>query len=253
MPRVAIVTGGRRGIGNGVCLALAKAGHDVLVVDLEEDEHVERTLAGIGEYGLRGAFHKADVGEISAHEGILDAASALGAPPCVLVNNAGVSSLVRGDLLELSPESFDRCIRINLRGAFFLSQCFAKVAMQGEGKHFRCIVNITSVNAEIVAKSRADYCISKAGLSMATKLLAARLAECNVHVYEVRPGMIRTEMTAPSAAQYDEFLNSGAVPIARWGEPADVGKAVAMLATGGLDYSTGNAISVDGGLIMYRL
>lgn len=253
MSKIAIVTGGRRGIGRGICLSLAQAGYDILAVDLEEDDDARQLMSDIAAAGRRGKFVRADISDLSTHRSIVEAGRALGATPSVLVNNAGVSSLVRGDLLELSPESFDRCIGVNLRGSFFLSQCFARALCEEESDRFRCIVNITSANAEIVSVNRADYCMSKAALSMATKLLAARLAGCGINVYEIRPGMIRTEMTAKAAGQYEDFMKSGGVPIARWGEPGDVGKAVAMLAQGGLDYSTGNALPVDGGLLMYRV
>jgi 3-oxoacyl-[acyl-carrier protein] reductase len=171
-----------------------------------------------------------------------------------LVNNAGVSSIVRGDILDLGEESFDRAVRVNLRGTFFLTQAFARhLIEQAANDGFRSIITITSINVEILGLNRADYCMTKAALSMMTKLFAARLAQAGINVYEIRPGMIRTDMTAASAERYDEFLKAGGVPIARWGEPEDVGKAAAMLAAGQLDFSTGSAIFADGGMQLYRI
>lgn len=253
----AIVTGGRRGIGRGICEAMARRGFDVAIVDLERDADAERTLDLVDGLGRRAVFVQGDVADLAGHDRLLDAAEALGGPLVCLVNNAGVSSLVRGDLLDLSPESFDRCIAVNLRGAFFLSQRFARrlvaAAPAGMPGVFRTLINITSANVEILGLNRVDYCVSKAALSTATRHFAARLAEARIHVYEVRPGMIRTEMTAPSAARYDSFLAAGGVPIARWGEPEDVGQAVAALADGAFGFSTGDAVRVDGGLHMYRV
>jgi 3-oxoacyl-[acyl-carrier protein] reductase len=250
----AIVTGGRRGIGAAISVALAKAGFDVLIVDVEHDKDAEATLAAARAHGGTAEFCAADVSELESHDAILAAALALPSPLSCLVNNAGVTSLSRGDLLELTPESYDRVMRVNLRGAFFLSQAFAKrlvnAAFEGQ---FRSIINITSMNAEILSPDRADYAISKTGLSMMTRLFAARLAPHLIHAYEVRPGVIRTDMTAPVTAKYQKLIDDGGIPIARWGEPEDVGRAVAMLASGALPYSTGDALAVDGGIGMHRL
>jgi len=248
---VALVTGGRRGIGRGCAYALCDAGFDLVIADLERDPDAEQTLAGIAERGGHGAFLVADVADLAAQEELVEAAfDAFGRIDC-LVNNAGVSSLVRGDLLELSVESYDRCLSVNLRAPFFLTQEIARrmlAVTPGPGAPPRSIVTITSVNAEIASISRADYCISKAGASMLTRLFALRLAAHGIGVYEVRPGVIRTAMTAPVKERYEQAIASGLSPIARWGEAADVGRAVATLAAGGLPFSVGQVVYVDGGL-----
>jgi len=248
---VALITGGRRGIGQGIAFALAEAGFDLVINDLERDAEAEATLAGIRERGARTSFVAADIADLEAQPGLVDAAfAAFGRLDC-LVNNAGVSVLNRGDLLNVSLESYDRCLDINLRGPFFLTQRIARRMLEQaplEGGPPRSVVSITSVNAEVASISRGEYCISKAGASMLTKLFALRLAPHGIGVFEVRPGIIRTPMTAPVAERYEREIERGITPIARWGEPADVGRAVATIATGQLPFSAGQVVYVDGGL-----
>lgn len=254
--KTAIVTGGRRGIGSAIAIALAREGFNILIVDVVNDSDAAKTRVEIEKLGLTSGLLIADIANRDDHVRILEMARSLPGQLTVLVNNAGVSSIVRGDLLNLSEESFDRAMRVNLRGTFFLTQAFAKYLIEHSSKEsrgFSAVINITSINAEVVAVNRGDYCISKAGLSMMTKLYGARLASENINVYEIRPGMIRTQMTAVSAASYDQFLQSGGVPIARWGEPDDVGKAAAMLAAGHLDFSTGSVIFADGAMGLHRI
>ncbi len=255
--RTAIVTGARRGIGAAIAVALAKAGFNILVSDVEQDDAAEATLNEIEKCGVKAAFHKSDISEIAAHKEILTAAQKLPGHLKCLVNNAGVGTMVRGDLLDLTPESYDRVMAINLRGAFFLSQAFAKQLVAdddvtGQGD-FRSIINVTSANAEIIATERADYNISKSALSMATRIFAARLAQHHINVYELRPGLIKTDMTAPVTAKYDRYVEDGTVPMRRWGMPEDVGQAAAALANGAFGYSTGDAIWVDGGFGLRRM
>jgi NAD(P)-dependent dehydrogenase (short-subunit alcohol dehydrogenase family) len=248
---VTLITGGRRGIGQGIAFALADAGFDLVINDLERDADAEATLAGITARGARARFVPADVADLEAQPGLVDAAfAAFGRLDC-LVNNAGVSVQSRGDLLEVAPASYDRCLSVNLRGPFFLTQRIARRMLgqaPGAGGPPRSIVSITSVNAEMPSINRGEYCISKAGASMLTRLFALRLAPHGIGVFEVRPGIIRTPMTAPVAARYQREIAAGITPIARWGEPADVGRAVATIATGGLAFSAGQVIYVDGGL-----
>jgi NAD(P)-dependent dehydrogenase (short-subunit alcohol dehydrogenase family) len=248
---VALVTGGRRGIGRGCALALADAGFDLVIVDLERDADAEQTLAGIEQRGGHGAFLAGDIAALGGHEALVDAAfDAFGRLDC-LVNNAGVGVLSRGDLLDVSVESYDRCLATNLRGTFFLTQAIARRMLQvppAEGSGPRSIVTITSVNAEIASTSRGEYCIAKAGTSMLTRLFALRLAGHGIACHEVRPGVIRTAMTAPVFDRYQQAIEDGLSPIARWGEPEDIGRAVATLATGGLPFSVGQVVYVDGGL-----
>ncbi len=248
---VALVTGGRRGNGRGCALALAEAGFDLVLLDLERDQDAEQTLAGIAERGGHGAFLVVDVADLDAHARLVDDAfEAFGRLDC-LVNNAGVGVRSRGDLLDVSVESYDRCLGINLRGPFFLTQEVARRMLAvppAAGAPHRAIVTITSVNAEIASIDRGEYCISKAGASMLTRLYALRLAGHGIGVYEVRPGVIRTPMTAPVAERYERRIQEGLSPIARWGEPEDVGRTVATLAAGGLPFTVGQVVYVDGGL-----
>jgi len=248
---VALVTGGRRGIGRGCAYALAEAGFDIVIGDVEHDADADETLKGIKERGGDGDFVEADIADVDRHPGLLEGAlAAFGTVDC-LVNNAGVSVLNRADILDMSVESFDRCMNINLRGTFFLTQCVARWMIDhpsAANDPFRSVVTISSVNAEIMAITRGEYCISKAGLAMMTKLFGIRLAEEGIGVFEVRPGIIRTPMTAVAADKYTREIDAGLSPDRRWGEPVDVGKTVATMATGGLPFTVGQAVNVDGGL-----
>ena len=246
----ALITGGRRGIGRGCAYALAEAGFDIVVNDLIEDEAAAETIAGIGERGRRAAFVKADVSDLDAHEDLVGAAAgAFGGIRC-LINNAGVSVLDRGDLLDVSTESYDRCLDTNLRGPFFLTQRVARHMLDHDVDGFRTIITISSVNAEVLAVTRGEYCVSKAGMAMMSKLFAVRLADAGIGVYEIRPGIIRTDMTAIARDRYDREIAHGLTPIRRWGEPDDVGRVAATAATGGLPFSVGQALYVDGGLTL---
>ncbi len=248
---VALVTGGRRGIGRGVCLALAAEGFDVIVADLERDADAEHTLAAIRAQGRQAAWLAADIADVDSHASLADAAfSAFGTLDC-LVNNAGVQVAVRGDLLDATVDSFDRVMGVNLRGTFFLTQAIAR-RMLAEARQDdatpRSIVTISSANAFIPGPDRAEYCFSKSALSMMVKVLALRLAPHGIAAHEVRPGIIRTAMTEPAAAAHGVRIASGVVPARRWGEPEDVGRVVATLAAGRMPFSTGDAFHVDGGL-----
>jgi NAD(P)-dependent dehydrogenase (short-subunit alcohol dehydrogenase family) len=254
---VALVTGARRGIGRAAALALARAGFDVAANDLEAGDDLAATVAAVEELGARAAALPADIADIAGHAALLDAvAERLGRLDC-LVNNAGVSVLVRGDLLDVSPESFDRCLAVNARGTFFLTQAFARRLVAApppeDGVH-RAIVTVTSANAEAASVNRGEYCISKAALSMTSRLFALRLAEvgAGVGVYEVRPGFIETEMSAPSKGLYDEHMRRGLTAIRRWGRPEEVAQVIATLASGALPYTVGEAIHVDGGLMIAK-
>jgi len=254
--RTALVTGARRGIGRGIALALAARGFDVIVNDIERDAAAEETLAAIAQHGVRAAFLLGDVADRSGHAAFVDAAYApFGRLDC-LVNNAGVSVLSRGDLLDVSDASYDRAMRVNLDGPFFLTQHVARrmiTEAPATPEGARSIVFISSINAEIVAVERGEYCLSKTGVSMMAKLYAARLGPHGIAVYEIRPGIIRTDMTAGAKHRYDPMIAGGLTPFARWGEPEDIGRTVAVLASGDLPFSTGAAFAVDGGLHMHRL
>ncbi|WP_434034891.1 3-ketoacyl-ACP reductase [Cupriavidus sp. a3] len=251
---VALVTGGRRGIGRGIAYALAAAGFDVAIADLEQDADAEETLQGIRAHGRKAAFTKCDISDLSSHAAVLESVERELGPVSCLVNNAGVSVAKRGDLLEATAESFDRLININLRGPFFFTQRVAAgFIAKPSTSQYRCIINVSSANAFAASTNRGEYCISKSAISMATQLFATRLGAAGIGVFEVRPGVIRTGMTAVAAADYDRRIAEGLTPIQRWGEPEDIGRAVAALASGAFSFSTGDAIHVDGGLHIQRL
>jgi NAD(P)-dependent dehydrogenase (short-subunit alcohol dehydrogenase family) len=249
----AIVTGGRRGIGRAIALELAQRGFDLVIADLDRDREAEEALAQARQAGVQAVFVAADLGNLASHDAIVQSArEAFGRIDC-LVNNAGIGAPVRGDLLELAPENFDRVIGVNLRGTVFLSQAVVKAMLQQPGGPGRSIVTVTSVSAGLVSPERADYCISKAGLAMWVQALALRLAPEGIGVFDVRPGIIRTPMTAGVASAYDERIAAGLVPARRWGEPGDVAGVVGALATGDFAFSTGSVIHVDGALSVPRL
>lgn len=247
---VALVTGGRRGIGRGIALALAGAGFDVIVNDVVEDQAGEDTLAALAAAGARAVMLVHDVSDVAGHAAFVERTwNQFGAVDC-LVNNAGVQVRHRGDLLEDTPEEFDRIMGTNLRGPYFLTSAVSRrmiSAGDAEGLH-RSVVNVASSNSFLASVNRGSYCLSKAAVSMMTKLFALRLAPHGIAVNEVRPGVIRTDMTAGVRADYDERISAGLTPVRRWGEAGDVGAAVAALARGALPFITGDALHVDGGL-----
>ncbi|CDX28194.1 Short-chain dehydrogenase/reductase SDR [Mesorhizobium plurifarium] len=248
----AIITGGARGIGLACAEALAEAGFDILVADLAE-KPADGLPEKIVKHGAEFAHARCDIADLASHAALVEAAiNAFGHVDC-LVNNAGVGAVVRGDLLELKPDNFDRALAINLRGTLFLSQAVAKAMLATPAVSARSIITITSVSAAMASPERADYCISKAGLSMWVKNLALRLAAEDIGVFEVRPGIIRTDMTSGVSAKYDALIDGGLVPAKRWGEAADVGAVVAALASGKFGFSTGSVIDVDGALSVPRL
>lgn len=250
--KTVLVTGGGRGIGAGICDALAREGWSVAFTGRRPEAELAPRLDALRALGApRAAYFPSDVADLAAHERLLDAVEAALGPLGALVNNAGVAPAVRLDVLETTPESFDRLLATNLRGPFFLTQAAARRFVAAGTP--ATIVNVGSVSATVASVSRGEYCISKAGVAMATKLWAARLAEAGVRVYEVRPGVIRTDMTGPVREKYDRLLAEGLAPQARWGEPEDIGRAVAMLLRGDLAYSTGQTICIDGGMTLQRL
>jgi NAD(P)-dependent dehydrogenase (short-subunit alcohol dehydrogenase family) len=247
MARIALVTGAGRGIGYAIGRALAAQGFDMALASLEAE------APALDAFGGRARYYPFDLADLGQHAGLLDRIERDLGPVTCLVNNAGVSSLVRGDLLELTPESFDRSVAVNLRGTFFLSQAVARRMLAAPSEHLRTLVTISSANAEIVGENRGDYCMTKAALAMMNKLFASRLAEAGIACFEVRPGIIETDMTAPAFARYDPFIQAGGVPMRRWGQVDDIGTAVATLACGGLPYATGSHIDIGGGMQLHRV
>ncbi len=254
--RRALVTGGRRGIGRAIAYALADNGFDVAIVDLDHDDVAAETLDGIARRGRNGVFVAGDVADLGQHERIInEVRRALGSISC-LVNNAGVQTRHRGDMLEVPPESFDRLISVNLRGAFFLTQRIAKIMRDDDvgdrTRPDRSVIFISSGNAVIATAAQAEYCVSKAGVAMMSTLYAMRLAEYGIAVHEIRPGIIQTDMTKDVFDKYNGWVESGGFPQARWGQPEDIGRTVAELASGRMPYSTGHAFYVDGGMHIRR-
>jgi NAD(P)-dependent dehydrogenase (short-subunit alcohol dehydrogenase family) len=254
--RVALITGGSRGIGLGVAEALADSGFDLAINGVRESATVVDVLAALGRRGAKVRYCRGDVAQSADRQAVIDEVRAYFGRLDVLVNNAGVAPNVRADILDASEESFDRVLNINLKGPYFLTQLAARWMIeqrQADAAFQGAIVNITSVSATEASINRGEYCISKAGLAMATQLWAHRLAEYGIAVYEVRPGVIRSDMSAPVADKYDRLIAGGLTVENRWGMPDDVGRAVAMLARGDLTYATGNVLNIDGGLTLRRL
>lgn len=254
--RVALITGAARGIGLGIARCLAAENCDLVVCDIHPDEAVQGALDELRVHGADVLYCRADVTDREARARMLDEIRAHFGRLNVLVNNAGVAPRVRADILEATEESYDWVMNVNLKGPYFLTQAVANWMIEqrrADPNFAGCIVNISSISATVASVSRGEYCISKAGVSMATKLWAARLGEFGISVYEVRPGVIQTDMTAAVQAKYDKLIAEGLTIQPRWGYPDDVGRAVAMLVRGDLPYSTGQVIMVDGGMTLQRL
>ena len=247
--RVAIVTGAGRGIGRAIAEKLAED-FDLAITDV--DPKAEAVGEELQRHGARALFVQSDLGDLATHERALDRiVEHFGRIDC-LVNNAGIASPVRGDLLELTPENYDRVLAVNLRGTFFFTQAVARRMLSQAPDGARSIITVSSANAVTAAIERGDYAISKAGLAMLTKLFALRLAEARIGVFEVRPGIIRTDMTTVVSARYDQVIAQGGVPMRRWGEPGDVAGVVAALASDAFSFATGSVIDVGGGLTIPR-
>lgn len=235
---------------------MAAAGFDILLNDVSRDDDADETLAGIARHGRRAEFMAADIADLGTHAALLDRAfSTFGALDC-LINNAGVTVDRRGDMLESTVESFDRVMGVNLRGTYFLTQACAKrmlaMPMPPDAPQ-RSLIVISSINAVLPSPDRPEYAFSKTALSMMVKMLALRLAASDIAVYEIRPGIMRTDMTAAVADRYERWIADGVVPQRRWGTPEDVGRTVAALASGQLPFTTGDAFHVDGGLHIHKL
>ncbi len=251
---MAIVTGASRGIGRGIALELAALGFD-LVINRAQDQQPE-VMEEAAALGAQCAFAPGNIGEGQARKKIVEIARAKFGRCDLLVNNAGAAPLKRLDILEATEESFDRVLGINLKGPYFLTQLIANWMIEQrkeEPERPLRIVNIGSISAYTSSPARGEYCVSKAGIAMMTKLYADRLAEYNIGVFEVSPGIIETDMTSAVKDKYDKLIGEGLTPIKRWGRPDDVAQAVAAIAEGRLDFSTGTVLHVDGGFHLKRL
>lgn len=256
MSRVALITGGTRGIGLGIATRLAGDGINLCLCGRKPADEIHETVEELKKTGVKVFYIPADVSSegdrlhllnsIIRHYGRLD----------ILVNNAGIAPAERKDLLEASEASFEKVMLVNLQGPYFLTQITARymVEQKKASPEFQgMIINVSSVSAEMPSINRGEYCVSKAGIAMATKLWAARLAEFDIPVYEVRPGIIKTDMTAGVTEKYDRLIEEGLMLQKRWGQPEDVGKAVSALVEGSFPYSTGSVFLVDGGMSVQRL
>ena len=255
MKKTAVVTGGSRGIGYAITRQLGKDGFNVVMVATGTREKNMDAIRSLEDEGIAVGYVQADVSKRSDRERIVSETISLFGRIDVLVNNAGVAPLVRADLLDMTEESFDRVIGINTKGNMFLTQLVAKEMIRQERIERRkgVIVNISSCSAAVSSTSRGEYCVSKAGISMLTTLYADRLAEEDILVHEVRPGVIATDMTSTVRGKYDKLIEEGLFPIARWGTPEDVANAVSALVSEKFLYTTGNYIDVDGGFHIKRL
>ena len=257
---VALITGAGQGIGRGIALALAEAGYDIVANDIVADaantgKGLYEVQARVEEFGRRCLPVQADISQTADHARLLATTLEEFGAVDLLVNNAGVAPKQRLDILEATEESYDRVMSINARGPYFLTQLIARqmISQVEAGRTPGMIIFSTSISAEVSSPSRGDYCLSKSALSMAARLYAHRLAEYGICVYEVRPGIIATDMTSVVKEKYDKLIAEGLIPQNRWGFPEDIGKAVVGLAKGYFAYSTGAVIEIGGGMGIPRL
>jgi 3-oxoacyl-[acyl-carrier protein] reductase len=262
--RTALITGGSRGIGRGISVGLARAGYNV-VINFSQNRAAGEQCAGLALAAAKSAGHEiealicqGDVGDTTDRRGLVEFTKKRFGRLDLLVNNAGVAPNVRADLLEASEESFDRLININVKGPYFLTQLAAnwmiELKQTGDLSDFHPkIVTVSSISAYTASINRGDYCVSKAALSMLTPLFASRLAQHGIGVYEIRPGVIATDMTSGVKEKYDALIENGLTPIARWGQPEDIAKAVIAIANDAFPFSTGDVFNVDGGFHLRRL
>jgi 3-oxoacyl-[acyl-carrier protein] reductase len=258
MPPVALITGGARGIGLGISRQLAAAGWSLMLNGVRPKENVADVLNDLEACGADVDYHSADVGSASGRQDLIAAVRDRFGRLDALVNNAGITSPGRKDILEAEEADFDHVIGINLKGPFFLTQEAVKLMREsvgsgaegesGENPARKSVVFVSSVSAEFVSTNRGDYCISKAAIGMTTQLWAVRLAEFGIDVFEVRPGVIRSDMTAGVTEKYDRLIAEGLTLERRWGKPDDVGRAVRTLLDGGIPYATGQVLKIDGGM-----
>ena len=256
MKPVALITGGSRGIGFGIAKALIKEEYRVAINGVRASDQVEKTLKQLTADGGEAIYCQGNVGSAEDRSKMIDNIKEKWGQLNLLVNNAGVAPKERKDILEADEKSFDRLMDINLKGPYFLTQKAANWMIEQKAKNSKdsfSIINISSVSAKVASVNRGEYCISKAGMSMSTKLWAARLGEFDIPVYEIQPGVIRSDMTAGVVEKYDKMIAEGLTLQKRWGQPKDLGKTVVALAKGMIPYATGQVIHTDGGMTIQTL
>jgi len=256
MRKTALITGGTRGIGLGIAKSLAKDGYNLALNGVRKESEVKNIISELKSKTTDVIYCQGDISSTKARESIIRKIKRHFKRLDVLVNNAGVAPKVRDDILNATEESFEYVLKTNLQGPYFLSQSIAKwmINQKNTNRNFKgCIINVTSISSTVASTNRGEYCISKAGLSMMTKLFAARMSEFDIPVYEIQPGIIDTDMTAGVKDKYDKLFSEGLTLQKRWGIPSDIGKAVSALAKNNFPYSTGQVIIIDGGLTLSRL
>jgi 3-oxoacyl-[acyl-carrier protein] reductase len=253
---VALITGGTRGIGLGIAQSLVKEGFDLVLNGMRPKEQIEPVIKSLKTKNNTIIYCQANIGEAADRARLVQEIKTQLGSLNVLVNNAGIAPKERNDILEATEVSYDQVMNSNLKGPYFLTQAVAKWMIQQKEKAATqrfAVITISSVSATISSTNRGEYCLSKAGLSMLTKLWASRMGEFEIPVYEIRPGVIRTDMTSAVVAKYDKLFSEGLTLEKRWGTPEDVGSAVAALATGKIPYATGQVLNIDGGMTIQNL
>ncbi len=256
MKKTALITGGSRGIGFGIALELANTGFDLAINGVRKEPQVASSMELLRARGAKVIYIQGDVSDSDQRISMVDQAIKEFGALNVLINNAGIAPPQRKDLLETTEESYNRVMDINLKGPYFLTQLVARhmvEQVQERNSFTACIINVSSISATVASVNRGEYCISKAGVSMATRLWAVRLGEYGIPVYEIQPGVIKTDMTSAVKEKYDRLIQEGLFVEKRWGLPEDVGKVAFAMASGLLPYSTGQVVVVDGGLTIPRL
>jgi 3-oxoacyl-[acyl-carrier protein] reductase len=256
MSKIALITGSTRGIGLGIAMELAKSGFDLAINGIRNEADIKPVIEELTGYGVQVAYFAGDISEKEVRRQIIDSVLIRFGKINVLVNNAGIAPPERKDILVATEESFEIVQKVNIQGPYFLTQLVANKMIEAKQKltdEFFCIINISSVSATVASVNRGEYCISKAGIAMATKLWASRLGEFDIPVYEIQPGVILTDMTTGVRDKYDRLFQQGFAIQQRWGIPSDVGKVAAAMATGSMPYSTGQVVLVDGGMTIQRL
>ena len=254
--KTAFITGGSRGIGFGIAQSLAADGWRLAINGMRAESDVSETLDTLRTKSPEVIYVRGDISQAADRAACLEQIRSQFGRLDLLVNNAGIAPRVRADILEATEASFDEIFDVNLKGPYFLTQAVAKWMVeqrQADAMFDGCVVNISSISAEIASINRGDYCMARAGTSMATKLWAVRLAEFGIRVYEIRPGVIATDMTSGVKEKYDRMIADGLTLEPRWGKPEDIGRAVAALARGEFPYATGQVVNIDGGMMIGRL